>query len=228
MDPLVLLEQAEARGSIPKPLAKKVKGKMAVLVGAVERVERASGLRYPPYYVEPTLPYSSSVAEYGQMGLLFARVVPATTTGRVTILVQFTAALLLYGAKGTVEAVAAHEFTHYVDLVRRLSRTNVTSDERSSTLYESSFSDAERTVPPKLLFSDRALVSLVSRKFKVGLEDKKLNERVGAKWVAKNLPMRTVPPEENVVRLSMAAVLSTKFDPEVVAKAAEIERKMRS
>jgi hypothetical protein len=228
VDPLVLLDQAVAQEKLPRAMAKKVRLKMKVVQGAVERVEKASGLKYPPYYVEPTLPVSKTAGEYGQMGVLFARVIPTTVTGSVVILVQFSAALVAYGTKGTIEAVAAHEFTHYVELVRKLSTTNVTSDEVATTLYEASFADAERTVPAKRLFSEKALVALVSRKFKYDLVDAALTKKVGDGWVAKNLPIHYVGPEENVVTLSMGVVAKTRFDPAVVAKVAELGQKAGS
>ena len=170
---------------------------------------------------------SKSGSEYGQMGVLFARVIPTAVNGVVLILVQFTAALVAFGTKGTMDAVAAHEFTHYVDLVRKLSTTDVTSDETATTLYEAAFADAERVVPPKLLFADKALVSLVSRKFKNELSDEALNRKVGASWIAKDLPVRAIGPEENRVSLSMEAVAATKFDPAVLAKVAELRKKAR-
>lgn len=224
MDPLILLDQAVAQEKVPRAMARKVRLRMKYLQGAVQRVENATGLRYPPYYIEPVLPVSKTGGEYGQMGVLFARVMPVTATGSVVILVQFTAALVAFGTKGTMEAVAAHEFTHYVDLVRRLSTTNVTSDEKATTLYEASFADAERTVPPKLLFSEKALVTLISRKFKNALTDPALNKKVGDSWIAKNLPIHWVGPEENVVRLPMGLVAGTKFDPAVISKVAELQK----
>jgi len=224
LDPLILLDQAVAQEKVPQAMAKKVRTRMKYLQGAILRVERASGIRYPPYYIEPVLPVSKTGGEYGQMGVLFARVIPVTTTGSIVILVQFTAALVAFGTKGTLEAVAAHEFTHYVELVRKLSTTEVTSDELSTTLYESSFADAERTVPPKLLFSEKALISLVSRKFKNVLSDPALNKKVGDEWIAKNLPIHWVGPEENTVKLPMGLVAATRFDPAVTSKVAELKK----
>lgn len=226
MDPLILLDQAEAQGKIPTPLARKVRLRLKYVVGATERVEDASGLHYPPYYIEPVLPVQKTTAEYGEMGVLFARVIPTTAARTLTILVQFTAALVAFGSKATIEAVAAHEFTHYVDLVRRLSRTDVVSDERATTLFESTFADSDRLVPPKLVFSEKSLVNLVNRKFKAGLADPALNKKVSDSWVGKNLPMRWFDPRENVVQLGMGVVAATPFDPAVLAKVAEIQRKI--
>ncbi len=227
MDPLILLDQAEAQGKIPRPMARKVRLRMKYLAGAVARVEAASGLRYPPYYVEPVLPLARAPAEYGQMGVLYARVIPTTATGNLTILIQFTAALVAFGTKSTIDAVAAHEFTHYVDLVRRLSRTNVVAEERLATLHESGYADSDRLVPSKLVFSERALVGLVTRKFKEGFADPALNKKVSDSWVGKDLPVRWVDPEENMVRLGMEVVATARFDPMVLARVDEIQKKMK-
>ena len=228
MNPLFALDRAEAEGKIPKAIAKRVRGRAKYLVGAVKRVEKASELSYPQYYVEPVLPLAQSRGEVGQLGVLYARVIPTVAAGGLSILVQFTAALVAFGAKGTVEAVAGHEFTHYLDLVRRLSRMSVMSDERATSLFESSFADTERTVKMKSVFKDRPLIKLVERKFPLGLVDDKLNALVEKKWIGKNLPVRMVPPEENVVRLGMGSVLSSSFDPRVIARISSLEEKVTS
>ncbi|MGD0319448.1 MAG: hypothetical protein ABSB56_07120 [Nitrososphaerales archaeon] len=227
MDPLILLDQAVAQEKIPRALAKKVRLRMDVVRQSVDRVEKASGLRYPQYYIEPILPVSKGGGEYGQMGVFFARVIPMTTTGSLTILIQFTAALVAYGTKGTLDAVAAHEFTHYVELVRKLARKDIVSDEVATSLYEASFADSERTVPAKLLFSDKALVGLITRKFKPELSDPALNKKVSELWIARDLPIRWVGPEANRVNLEMSVIAGAKFDPAVVRKASEIEGKMK-
>jgi hypothetical protein len=227
VDPLVLLDQAVAQGKVPRAIATKVRKRMDVVQAAVRRTESASGLRYPPYYIEPSLPCSRTGAEYGQMGALFARVIPTTVTGSVVILVQFSAALVAFGTRGTIEAVAAHEFTHYIDLVRKMSTKDIASDEVVTTLYEASFRDAEHTVASKMIFSEKALVSLVSRKFKDDLVDAALVKKVGDLWVAKNLPIHWVGPEENTLRVPMAVVAASRFDPAVLAKVAEIQKANR-
>ena len=226
MNPYVLMEQAEIQGKLPKPILRRVRARAIYVEGAVRRVEKASGLGYPAYFVEPVLPLARSGVEFGQMGVLYARVIPTTVTGSLTILVQFTAALVAFGNKGTIEAVAAHEFTHYVDLIRRLSRMNVTSDERATTLFEAAYADSEKTVPARLIFRDKALIRIVSRKFKDGLVDDKLNEAVRQRWIGKNLPVRVIASDENVARVEMSSVLSTSFDPEVLRMIASIEEKM--
>jgi len=223
MDPFVLVDQALAQGKIPQSVGKALRKRSGHLVEAVMRVQAASGLNYPPYYIEPSLPMATSPVEFGSAGLMYSRVVPTSVGESVLILVQFTAPLVLHGTKATIEAVAAHEFTHYIDLVRRLSTMAVVSDEEAGTLFESGYADTERVIDPKLIFSERALVALVSRKFKGGLADEALDSKVTEKWIRKGLPTRSVAPSENVVRLSAGAVARTKFDPMVLERIKAIE-----
>lgn len=228
MDPLVLVERAASDGVISPALAKRVRGKSKTLEEAVRRVEKAAGLAYPPYYVEPSLPLATTSVEFGSAGALYARVIPADVEGRLAILVQFTAPLVLFGLRGTIEAVAAHEFTHYVDLVRRFSRMQVSSDERASTLFEAEYADEERVVDPADVFStDKRLAALVKKKFPSGLVDEKLNEKVSKSWIDKGLPAKRVSPEENIVKVSVSAIASTSFDPMLIARISELEQRRR-
>jgi len=226
LDPFVLLDQSVSQGRLKASIASRVKAKGKNLTAAVERTEKASGIRYPPYYVEPSLPVATTSVEFGSVGALYARVIPANYEGKLSIIVQFTAPLLLFGLKSTVEAVAAHEFTHYVDLVRKFSRMQLSSDERANTLFEAGYADEERIVEPSLVFpSDKKLVSLVKKKFAAGLVDEKLNDKVAKGWIEKGLPTRRVAPEENVVSVDVGAIANANFDPMVIAKIAELEGK---
>ena len=103
----------------------------------------------------------------------------------------------------------------------------MSSDDVATTLFEASYAYSERLVPPKLIFSDKALVSLVSRKFKENLSDPALNKKVGDSWIAKDLPIRWVGPEENWVKIPMGVVASTKFDPAVLSKVGQLQEKTR-
>jgi hypothetical protein len=227
--PFFALDRAEAQGTIPKPLAKLAKGRARkYLVEAIRRVERASGLRYPSYYLEPVLPIARSRVEVGQLGVLYARVIPSVKTGVLAIAVQFTAALVAFAGRGTLDATAGHEFTHYVDLVRRLSRLSVTSDERATTLFESTYADMERTVKPSSIFKEKSLVRLIERKFSSGLIDERLNARVEREWIGRKLPVRFMAPDENVVRLGIASLVPGSLDPRVIARIGSLEAKVKA
>ena len=216
----MLVDQAAAQGKIAPTLVRRIKAKSVTLNAAVERVEKASGLAYPPYYVEPSLPVATSSVEFGSVGALFARVIPATVEGRLSIVVQFTAPLVIFGLKGTVEAVAAHEFTHYVDLVRRFSSMQLTSDERASTLFESGYADEERVVDPALVFTgDKTLASLVKRKFKGGPRRREA-QREGGQGLDREGPAHARGSRPRRTRSTSASesIATASFDPMVLCK----------
>jgi hypothetical protein len=46
------------------------------------------------------------------------------------VVVQITAPLISYGLKGTIHAILAHEFMHYLELVSRVVNMKVISDQQ--------------------------------------------------------------------------------------------------
>jgi len=108
--------------------------------------------------------------------------------------------------------------------VRRISRTTILSDERVSTLFEAGYADEGRVVGPSKVFAkDKALARLVEKKFTPNLTDGKLDEKVGKSWIAKGLPTRRATTEENNVRLDMAMVARTTFDPSLIERIRAME-----
>ena len=93
--------------------------------------------------------------------------------------------------------------------------------------FEATYADNERTVPPSLVFSEKSLVALVKKKFKAGLTDPSLNRKVEESWVAKNLPIRSVSIDENIVRLGMDKVAAARYDPSLLQKISVIESRMK-
>jgi hypothetical protein len=51
-----------------------------------------------------------------------------------------------------------------------------------------------------------------------------LNNNTLRKWVKKDLPSVTLPPDANVVRIPIASILRTNFDPLLKNKLEELER----
>lgn len=226
LDPFLLFERAVSDGRIGKAIARRVRDRARYLLAAIKRVERASNLSYPPYYIEPVLHISKSSVELGQLGIMYARVIPVSASGKLSILIEFTAALIAFGSKGTIEAVAAHEFTHYFDLVRRLSKGKILSDERVSALFEARYADSEKVFQPSLILNDKALLKLLARKFKDGLIDDRLNKQVQSKWIDKKLPVRIVSADENIARVSVGSIIGANFDPMLLKRIDEVERKI--
>src|SRR5215831_13253450 len=156
-------------GLIPQRINKVINTKFQFLTQGISRVENASGMKYPPYYVEPRLIVSTSPVERGQFGIMFARTIPIVLEDELTIVVQITAPLILFGRVGTIHAILAHEFLHYLHLIRKIIKMDVLSDEISPSLFEQSYVDLSRLIQEKIVFkNDPFLVRLLSRKFTSG------------------------------------------------------------
>ena len=191
----------------------------------IARIETASGLRYPYFYVEPSLVVSTSAAEYTHMGIFFARTIPIVGDDKLLrVVVQITAPLIAYGLKGTIHAILAHEFMHYLELVSRITKMRVISDEVSGTLFEGRYADAGKLLEERAVFkSDPTLIKHITTRFPEGFRDFKLEDKVIKLWMDKGLATTNVPIDANVIKIPIEAMASLQVDPAVKEKIAEFE-----
>ncbi|MFQ6134837.1 MAG: hypothetical protein ACE5KU_03355 [Nitrososphaerales archaeon] len=224
LNPLYKFDAPEDAEMLPKSIAKRIKSRVKYVYEGVSRVEKASGLSYPPYYLEPVLPVSTSEVEVGQLGVLYARTLPIEEPVGVQVWVQLSVPLVVFGLKGTIHAVLAHEFMHYVELIRKFTTLDTLSDEAVGTLHEALYSDYERLYDPKWLFKDRALIRLLEKKFSDGLMDERLHKKTLKNWIEKDLPTLNLPPDANIVRIPIASILKSNFDPLLKNKLEELEK----
>ncbi|HKW05766.1 MAG TPA: hypothetical protein VJN71_10740, partial [Nitrososphaerales archaeon] len=175
------LFKVEVSRDLDRKAKRSIASKMKVVTEAIEAIETASGLRYPPYYVEVLLTVVPENPASVDLGILYARTIPVETQRRVVIFVQLSAALLLYATKRTIRLVLAHEFLHYIDLIREFSRIDVSSQTASNSVFEEQFIDTSRAFDPGKVFDDKVLVRLLRKKTASGLLDPKLNEKCKTK-----------------------------------------------
>lgn len=224
MNPLLRFEQPEIMSRIPKSTMKRIEERMKYVKNGIKRVEVASNLRYPQYYIEPFLPLSSTSLERGRYGVLFARTIPMLSNNEIKIVVQISGALITFGLPGTIDAVLAHEFLHYVEFVRRFTKMDRISDETSTSLYESSYADTEHIYKPKAIFREKSLLKLIKRKFNGGLVDEKLNRKAEKDWIGRGLPTSNISPENNIRRIPISAIIHSTFDPMLKIRIDELDR----
>src|SRR5919197_3927347 len=100
-DPLYKVHSAFREGQIPQKVYDLTIERFPLVSEGIRRVEEASGLKYPYYYVEPSLVVSTSAIEFTHMGILFARTIPVVGEDNLLrVVVQTTAPLIAYGLKG--------------------------------------------------------------------------------------------------------------------------------
>ena len=223
MDPLRKVEDARLAKLIPQSVYRKIVTRFKFVKEGITRIEKSSRIKYPDYYIEPSMILSTSPLEMGQVGVLFARTIPLISEdNRFSIIVQLTAPLIAYGIKGTIHAILAHEFLHYLELVGRMVRMDIVSDELSGTLFEGQYADLTRLFDPKTVFGDKSLLRLITKKFPEGFHDSKLEDKSVKLWLDKGLPSTRISMGENVIRIPMGAVVNAKIDQNLKKKLYEL------
>jgi len=209
------LFRVESTDLLDRKLKKSIATKMKNVLEQVKAVESASGLTYPPYYVEPVLTVVESNDNMGGLGVLYARTVPVDANGSITIVVELSAPLVLYATKSLLKTILAHELLHYVELVKNFSRMDVASQITTSSVFEEQYQDGSRAVDPSFVYKEKRLISLLKKKETEGFSDSKLNEKCRLKWIERGLPVHKIPIGTNQASVSAESIVRTNFDPKV-------------
>ena len=225
LDPLVRFRDAHSKGIIPDDVYDLAIKRFPITVAGINRIEKASGIRYPVAYVEPSLVISTPNPNSYEYGILFARTIPVVFDEKFQVVIQISAPLVAYGLKGTIHAILAHEFLHFLELIRKISKMELLSDEISGNLFENVYSDETRLFEPRVVFKDRTLLNHITKKFPAGFRDYKLEDKVTKFWIDKNLPKTNISLDSNTVKLSAETLSKIKLDPAFVSKIEQLEEK---
>jgi hypothetical protein len=225
LDPLVRFKDAHSKGIIPDDVYDLVLNRFHIVLSGIGRIEKASGIQYPVAYVEPSLVISSPNPNSFEYGILFARTIPIMFEEKFQVVIQISAPLVAYGLKGTIHAILAHEFLHFLDLMRKISKMELISDEISGNLFENVYSDETRLFEPRVVFKDRTLLHHITKKFPAGFRDYKLEDKVMKFWAGKDLPKSNISLDTNTVKLSAESLSKIKLDPAFILKIQQLEEK---
>ena len=225
LDPLIRMKEAHLKGLIPDDVYDLVVKRFPIIVDGINRIEKASGIRYPTAYVEPSIVISSPNPNSYEFGILFARTIPVFFDDKFHVVIQISAPLVAYGLKGTIHAILAHEFLHFLELIRKISKMNLLSDEVTGNLFESVYADETRLFEPKAVFKDRTLLDHITKRFPAGFRDHKLEDKVMKFWLEQNLPKINISLDANIVKLSAESLSKIKLDPVFLNKIDQLEQK---
>lgn len=214
MDPLARLKDAHQQGILPSKIYDRILQRFAkIVVPGIDRIERTTGLSFPAAYVEPAAVIAPAT-QFGY-GVFFARTVPLVVDGGFNVVIQISAPLVAYGLKGAVHAILSHEFIHYLDLMRRIDQGSLLSDEITGNLFESIYADDSRTLEPGAVFSDRTLISHITKRFVSGFRDLRLEKTVVDQWINKGLPKISVRTDMNTASIPAESLSSVRLPPEM-------------
>lgn len=223
MDPLQKVHEAHKNGFLSDKMHSLIVKRFPIVVSGINRIEKASRMNFPLAYIEPSVVITGTgTFDYG---ILFARTIPVISGDRLEVVIQITAPLVAYGLKGTIHAILAHEFLHYLELIRKVSKMDLVSDEISGNLFEGIYSDTQRLFDPRAVFDDKTLLLHITKKFPEGFKDYKLEDKVVKFWIEKKLPAISITLDTNVVKIPANVIANTKIDPKLTSKLDELEQK---
>ncbi len=220
MDPLEKLSESLKKGIIPQSTFDLIQKRFQLVLDGILRIEKASSIKYPIMYVDPSIIVTGNTNSF-DVGLLYARTIPLIVNNSIHVVIQVSAPLVAYGLKGTIHAILAHEFLHYLELVTRLSKSELLSDEISSNLFENVYSDNTRLLEPRSVFNDNMLISHITKRFPSGFRDHKLEDKVIKFWIEQKLPISKITLDTNTIKLDASQMLNVKFD-EILLQQLEI------
>ncbi len=225
MNPLLKVHDSYKNSLLSEKIYSLIIERFPIVISGINRIEKASGINFPIAYVEPSIVLSQSHSST-DLGILFARTTPVVTGEKIDVIIQITAPLVAFGLKGTIHAILAHEFLHYLELLRRISKMEILSDEISGNLFESVYSDSVRLFDPRAVFDDKTLLLHITKKFPEGFRDYKLEDKVVKFWIDKNLPTIKITMDTNFIKIPTEILANTKIDQKLELQLGEIEHKM--
>ena len=225
MNPLVKVKEAFQSGFLPEKEYALIVKRFPIVVSGINRLEKASGVNFPVAYIDPSVILSSPNTGFFEYGILFARTIPIVTKSILQVVIQISAPLVAYGLKGTIHAILAHEFLHYLELVRKISKMELLSDEISSSLFENVYADNERLFEPRAVFNDKTLLLHITKKFPSGFRDYKLEDKTIKFWIEKNLPTTKIALDTNITKLSSNLISNLQLNSDLMKKIENFESK---
>lgn len=223
INPLALIYKSYKEGVLDTKTYQQSLKRINIVNEAISRIESITSVEYPDYVIEPSILIGTSDVEFGQHSILYARTMPyRTQDDQIKIIIQLSAPLIIYGLRGTIHAVIAHEFLHYLNTMRNIIEMKINSDIISATSFETSFIDDEKTLNPNRVYKgDRALLRLLSMKFVQGLTDVKLDVKTQQLWIRKNKPSQQISLSRNYTRLPFTAFANTQVEEHLRSKIVE-------
>ena len=225
MNPLLKVREAFQNGVLPKKEYSLIIKRFPIVVSGITRIEKATGVDFPIAYVEPSITTSSSGTNSFEYGILFARTIPVVAKNTLQVVIQISAPLVAYGLNGTIHAILAHEFLHYLELMRKISNMELISDEISANLFQNVYADGERLFEPRAVFTDKTLLLHITKKFPSGFRDYKLEDKISKYWIEKNLPSVNISLDTNIAKLSAKLISQMKIKPNLISKIKNFEMK---
>jgi hypothetical protein len=220
IDPLFKVKSAYDKKIIDDNIFNLILKRKTIIEDGIHRIQRLTEIEYPQYFIEPSLLIGTSPLEYEQFSIIYARTIPVCNNeNEMEVCIQLFTPLVIYGLRGTIHSVIAHEFLHYLDILNKIINLEITSNTPNDTLFENIFTDNEKLFDHFRVFKkDKYLTKMITKKFENGFLDEKLNNKSIKLWIQKKLPIEKIPIESNYIKLPFLSLANTEIDEAIKKK----------
>ncbi len=220
IDPLFKVKSAYDKKIIDDNIFNLILKRKTLIEDGIHRIQRLTEIEYPQYFIEPSLLIATSPLEYEQFSIIYARTIPiCNKENEMEVFIQLFTPLVIYGLRGTIHSVIAHEFLHYLDILNKIINLEITSNIPNDTLFENIFTDNEKLFDHFRVFKkDKYLTKMITKKFENGFLDEKLNNKSIKLWIQKKLPIEKMPIESNYIKLPFLSLANTEIDEAIKKK----------
>jgi hypothetical protein len=220
IDPLFKVKSAYDKKIIDNNIFNLILKRKTLIEDGIHRIQRLTEIEYPQYFIEPSLLIATSPLEYEQFSIIYARTIPiCNKENEMEVFIQLFTPLVIYGLRGTIHSVIAHEFLHYLDILNKIINLEITSNTPNDTLFENIFTDNEKLFDHFRVFKkDKYLTKMITKKFENGFLDEKLNNKSIKLWIQKKLPIEKMPIESNYIKLPFLSLANTEIDEAIKKK----------
>jgi hypothetical protein len=220
IDPLFKVKSAYDKKIIDDNIFNLILKRKTIIEDGIHRIQRLTEIEYPQYFIEPSLLIGTSPLEYEQFSIIYARTIPVCNNeNEMEVFIQLFTPLVIYGLRGTIHSVIAHEFLHYLDILNKIINLEITSNTPNDTLFENIFTDNEKLFDHFRVFKkDKYLTKIITKKFENGFLDEKLNDKSIRLWIQKKMPIEKMPIESNYTKLPFLSLANTEIDEAIKKK----------
>ncbi len=220
INPLFKVKSAYDKKIIDDNIFNLILKRKTLIEDGIHRIQRLTEIEYPQYFIEPSLLIATSPLEYEQFSIIYARTIPiCNKENEMKVFIQLFTPLVIYGLRGTINLVIAHEFLHYLDILNKIINLEINSNTPNDTLFENIFTDNEKLFDHFRVFKkDRYLTKMITKKFENGFLDEKLNNKSIKLWIQKKLPIEKIPIESNYIKLPFLSLANTEIDEAIKKK----------
>ncbi len=214
------------KGKISNDIIKSVYERLPCLEKAINDVEVASAIKYPPIYVDPLLKIISYPASEYSNGVIYALSNIRQFGECYKLCVDLSLPFLLYAPEETLRACVAHEFLHYVFISIAIGNKQLMSlsSEGVDVPEAHIIFDETHTVKAEDWLNSRELQEIVHKVFSPVVKNHELEMSIKDRWIKLGLPLVQISADENKVKIPILEIDRIPLDINILEKARRISQ----